>query len=286
MKPLLLLPYLLPLWGCSQFGVLDSVTPLPRSVDECSGIYSYNGSTFWALEDGGNSNKRRERDTLGNILRSLEVDGVKNNDWEALTADTLGNLYIGDFGNNKNERTDLAIYRVPDPRALSEDQTTVQVIGFSYPDQKAFPPKKKGLFFDAEAFFYHGGFLYIITKNRARESDGTATVYRVPDQPGNYMAEIVARIRLCDDSRTCQVTDAALSPDGSRLVLLGYGKLWVYEPFSIDGLGRQQGRLIDLQTNTQLESVCFATDTLLLLADERSLGRGGNLYRMPLPRPE
>ncbi len=286
MNRILSLLYLLPLWGCSQFGALDRVTPLPRFLSETSGMYSYNSHTFWVLEDGGNAPLLRELDTLGTILRTLKVTQAENEDWEALTADSLGNLYVGDFGNNNNDREDLVIYRLPDPRALTGKQVKAEAIRFYYPDQKAFPPKKNEMFFDAEALFHHGSYLYVVTKNRARPSDGVATVYRIPDRPGIYPAEKVARLSLCDDPRTCQVTDAALSPDGSRLVLLGYGKLWVYESFDLASLGRLEGREIDLRANTQLEAICFASDSLLYLADERSLGRGGNLYRLPLPLPE
>ena len=286
MNRLLSLFYLLPFCACSQYGVLNLVTPLPSSINECSGMYSYEGQTFWMLEDGGNSAKLREVDTLGAIVRTLEVEEIKNNDWEALTADAQGNLYIGDFGNNKNEREDLAIYKISDPRALKGKRATAEAIRFYYPDQKDFPPKKKGLFFDAEAFVHQGSYLYVITKNRSSASDGVATVYRIPDSPGYYAAEIVARLSLCDDPRTCQVTDAALSPDGTRLVLLGYGKLWVYETSDLSSLGNLEGREIDLKANTQLEAVCFASDSLLYLTDERSLGRGGNLYRLPLPVSE
>ena len=286
MNRTLLLLCLFPFWGCSQFGRLDRLAPLPRSINECSGMVSLDGQTVWVLEDGGNSSKLRKLDTRGEVLRNLDIEDAKNEDWEALTTDNRGNLYIGDFGNNNNERKDLVVYRMPLPKSAGQESVKAERIDFSYPDQLKFPPKKAGRNFDVEAFFHFGDSLYLITKNRADPFDGTATVYRLPDQPGQYQAETVARLRLCDDARTCIITDAALSPKGDRLVLLTYGKLFVYEAFSPSRLGQQEGRMIELQTNTQLEAVCFASDTLLYLADERSLGRGGNLYRLPLPRPK
>ncbi len=286
MKRLLLLLCLSPFWGCSQFGILDSMAPLPRTINECSGMVSYNGESVWVLEDGGNADKLRELDKSGQVLKTLEVKNAKNIDWEALTTDATGNMYIGDFGNNENRRQDLVVYRLPNPETAWGDSIRAEKIHFSYPDQSKFPPKKAKRNFDVEAFFHFGDSLYLITKNRAEPFDGTATVYRIPDVPGEYQAQTVARLSLCDDARTCIVTDAALSPKGDRLVLLTYGKLFVYEAFSPSRLGEQKGRMIELQTNTQLEAVCFASDTLLYLADERSIGRGGNLYRLPLPRPK
>ena len=34
----------------------------------------------------------------------FKVEGAEANDWEAIATDRKGNLYIGDFGNNRNIR--------------------------------------------------------------------------------------------------------------------------------------------------------------------------------------
>ena len=271
--------------SCTQYGQLEYVCRLPGPVNEASGMITFDGKTVWIVEDGSNPDKIREVDSTGNLIREFEVDQARNKDWEAMTRDSLDRVYIGDFGNNQNYRDDLVIYRLPDPRSEPGDKIDAEAIRFTYPDQKKFPPKKKGRFFDAEALFHQGGYLYIISKNRAVPFNGMATVYRVPDQPGEYEAEIFARIPVCDDRRACQVTDAALSPGGNRLALLGYGSLWVYEDFANAGFD-QTPRKISLGTNTQLEGICFVTETLVYLTDERSVGRGGNLYRFALPLPE
>ena len=271
-------------YSCTQYGQLEYVCRLPGPINEASGMITYDGKTVWIVEDSSNPDKIREVDSTGNLVREFKVDHARNTDWEAMTRDSLDRVYIGDFGNNQNYRDDLVIYRLPDHRSEPGDKIDAEAIRFTYPDQKKFPPKKKGRFFDAEALFHQGGHLYIVTKNRAVPFNGMATVYRVPDQPGEYEAEIFARIPICDDRRACQVTDAALSPSGNRLVLLGYGYLWVYENFARTGF-EEPPRKISLRTNTQLEGICFVTETLVYLADERSVGRGGNLYSFPLPIP-
>lgn len=268
--------------SCSQYGQLERVAQLPGRLNEVSGMVAYSSETVWVIEDGSNPDNIREVDTLGRIVRELEVGNARNKDWEALTTSPDGRMFIGDFGNNINERDNLRIYRLPDPRTEKGDKIEAEVIRFRYPDQQAFPPPDSQLRFDAEAFFYLEGYLYIITKNRSEPFDGTATVYRVPETPGDYEAERVTELNLCMDRRSCQVTDAALSSDGSRLVLLGYGYLWVLDHFGEEGF-KSTPRRIALQTNTQLEGVCFVNDTLLYLSDEKSLGRGGFVYRFPLP---
>ena len=245
-------------------------------------MVTFNGRSVWVIEDSSNPDKIREVDTLGRLLTSFEVSEAKNRDWEALTTDSAGHLYIGDFGNNNNRRKNLKIYKLPDPRVEKGDKIKAESIEFSYPDQADFPPPKSRMRFDAEALFHFRDSLYIITKNRTVPFDGKADVYRVPDEPGAYQAEWLAAITLCPDQRSCQVTDAALSPDGTRLVLLGYGTLWTIDAFSPNPADWKPV-MYALGASTQLEAICFVTDSLLYLADERRAGTGGNVYILPLP---
>ncbi len=282
---LLLLTSLL-CFSCAQYGQLQHLTPLPKGLNEVSGMITFSGRSVWVVEDSSNPDKIREVDTLGRILSSFEVSEAKNRDWEALTKDREGHVYIGDIGNNSNKRKKLKIYILPDPRKEKGDKIKAETISFSYPEQREFPPPKAALRFDAEALFHHEGFLYIVTKNRSHPFDGTADVYRIPDLPGTYLAEKLGSISLCEDRKSCQVTDAALSPSGDRLVLLGYGTLWVYEAFTPANLVRQKPRQIPLGANTQLEAICFVGEQLLYLADEKRAGTGANLYAFPLPKPQ
>lgn len=48
----------------------------------------------------------------GNLVRTITIEGVENNDWEDIAKDKNGFTYIGDFGNNDNDRKNLAIYKV------------------------------------------------------------------------------------------------------------------------------------------------------------------------------
>lgn len=269
--------------GCVRYGRLQAYVELPRRLNEVSGMTSLDGEVLWVIEDGGNPDRIVALDTLGNLLRSLEVKPAKNKDWEALCSDADGHVYIGDFGNNRSARTDLAIYKLPNPTLEKGDTITSQEIRFRYPDQEAFPPPFSGRRFDAEAFFHFEGRLYIINKNQSDPFDGTATVYSVPDQPGEYVAVREAEISTCPQRSSCRVTDAALSPDGNRLVLLGYGKMWIFEDFRAKRFSGGPDRTLDLGINTQLEAICFLKDDLLYLADERKMRFGGHLYPFRLP---
>jgi len=88
------------LQSCANHGQLNLIEKLPKKLKENSGIVSYSDSTAWFIEDGGNSDNIYKTDFKGNIIQQLDVENGKNKDWEDLTKDVKGNLYIGDFGNN------------------------------------------------------------------------------------------------------------------------------------------------------------------------------------------
>ncbi len=268
--------------GCSNYGQLTFITKLPKKLDENSGIVSLENSKIWLIEDRGNTDHIYEVNFEGDLLKEYKVKNAKNRDWEDLTSDEVGNVYIGDFGNNSNKRRDLTIYKIPNPSLVPGDKIAAEAIRLSYPEQKEFPPKAENFSYDAEAMFYRKGYLYIITKNRATPFNGKALVYSVPARPGVHQAQLIGTITTCEEPRTCIVTSAAISPDGKKVVLLGYGKLWIFTDFEKDDFTKGKMKTIDLGATTQLESVCFMDDTTLLLSDEASHGTGGNLYSFEL----
>jgi hypothetical protein len=278
--PLLLLFFLLQ--SCVNHGQLNYIVKLPQKLDESSGIVQFTKNTAWLIEDSGNSDNLYKIDFKGNIIKHLDIKNQKNVDWEDLTKDKIGNLYIGDFGNNNSNRKDLAILKAPNPEIEKGDKINVEIIQFSYPEQLEFPPKREELLYDAEAFFHFGAHLYIFTKNRATPFTGETSIYQVPDEKGNHQAKLMGKIKLCDDWNTCRVSSASISPDGKTIVLLSYGKLWTITNFSMDALSKGTIQEIDLGIRTQLESVCFTDDKTLLLSDEVRDGNGGNLYSYTL----
>jgi hypothetical protein len=269
--------------ACRPPDTLKASASLPGKINECSGVTTLDGQTLWIVEDGGNGDFLYGIGLDGGIKEKFEVANAKNKDWEALASDSLGNLYIGDFGNNQSRRKDLMIYKLPNPHKEKGDKIPAVQIDFRYPDQEAFPPPFANRRFDAEALFHFGHRLYIITKNQSDPFDGTAHVYSIPDSAGTYEARKELQFPTCGDRKSCRVTDAALSPDGNRLVLLGYGTLWVFEQFREKGFGTGPTHTMDVGASTQLEAVCFINNQLLYLADERVFRTGGNLYAFPLP---
>lgn len=269
--------------GCQREDTLKPDAKLPKRINECSGITTLNGETLWIIEDGGNGDVLYGVDRKGKLTKEFEVTNAANKDWEALTKDRQGNLYIGDFGNNKSDRKDLLIHKLPNPHLEKGDKIPAKRIQFRYPDQEEFPPPFSDRRFDAEGFFHFQDRLYIITKNQSDPFDGMAYVYSIPDSVGNYTAKKELQFSTCNTRSSCRVTDAALSPDGDRMVLLGYGTLWVFDNFRERRFGNGPTQMLEVGASTQLEAVCFVNNTLLLLADERVFRSGGNLYEFRLP---
>ena len=137
--------YFLPIFilcSCANHGQLTYIVKLPKDLKENSGLVTYRENTAWSIEDSGNSDNIYKINFDGEVIKTLEVKNAKNKDWEDLTKDDYGNLYIGDFGNNENKRKDLTVYKLPNPETEPGDKIEAEKIKFSYPEQKDFPPKK------------------------------------------------------------------------------------------------------------------------------------------------
>ena len=279
---------LLLLWGtiiscASNYGQLTYVTKLPHKLTENSGMFPAKDSTVWFVMDRGNPDKIYQVNYKGDLVKELKVKNAKNHDWEDMASDENGNVFIGDFGNNSNDRKNLAIYKIPDPNEENGDDIEAQKIEFNYPEQTHFPPKKNKMLYDAEAFFYYRNNFYIITKNRTQPFNGEALLYKVPAVEGKHKAQYLGSFIPPKGKRNRQITSADISPDGKIIVLLGNGTLWVFTDFVLDNfISSGTLKTIDLGVYTQLESISFTNNNTLLLSDEESAKTGRNLYSFVL----
>jgi hypothetical protein len=104
----------------------------------------------------------------------------------------------------------------------------------------------------------------------------------VPAKQGKHKAGLIGSFTPCKEYATCRITSADISPEGDKIVLLSYGKLWIFTEFGEDDFTKGTIRFIDLGATTQLESVSFLDNTTLLLTDEQRAGTGRNLYSFSL----
>lgn len=282
---MLKIPFLamLLLFSCSQ-PILKKLFSLPGSLKENSGIeITAKSKLIWTLQDSGNPAEIYGIDANGKIAQTIQITNAKNNDWEDLTSDEAGNLYIGDFGNNDNERKNLAIYKI-DASALNKKQAASSKISFYYPEQTEFPPKKSKMIFDVEAFFFYKDNFYLFTKNRSAKFNGETTLYQVPNKPGNHAAKRIGKFTTCDKFNHCAITGADISPDGKKVALLTSSFVWLFTGYKTVNFLGGNAQQIDLDDFSQKEGLCFSGNNKLLISDEKKKSSGGNLYEFDLSK--
>lgn len=267
--------------SCTNYGQLEVVADLPGSLHENSGIQlTKNSNLLWALNDGGNKNRLYGINTKGKIKKVVTIN-AKNNDWEDLTTDPKGNIYIGDFGNNYNRRKNLAILKVNAKDLKNNKNADVERIQFYFPDQKKFPPKKKQSFFDTESFFFFNDSLYLFTRSRVKGDYGKTSLYKIPAKEGNHAAEFISEYSSCKKLK-CSITSAAMSKDQKKVVLLSSQSILLLTDFKEDNFF--SGKIVEIPFDhkSQKEGVCFKNDKTIYITDERSHGSGGNLYEFKI----
>ena len=231
------------------------------------------------VNDSGNKPVLFGLDTLGNIKKQLEIN-AKNKDWEDLASDKIGNIYIGDFGNNANDRKKLIIYKVFKD-SLSNKKTDVEKISFYYPDQKQFPPKTKNKHFDCESFVFYNDSLFLFTKSRTKEDLGKTNLYKIPAKKGRHVAEFVSSFTTCNDYG-CWVTSADINDSGSKIAILTEHFVWIFADFKSSNFFSVNMTQLSFDHYSQKESVMFKNDSTLYITDERSGSKGGNLYEFKI----
>ena len=252
---------------------LSALATLPGSIDESSGLETAAGGEHWTHNDSGGEPKLYRINNSGAITRTLHVGNATNVDWEELARSQDGHLYIGDFGNNENNRTNLRIYRITDPDDWTGDTIPAEIIHFSYPDQTAFPPPPSAMNFDMEAMVHFGGNLYLFSKNRTDPFTGFSKVYRLPDAPGTYTAQLIDSFYTGPGPVLYYwITGADISPDGEKLVLTSHDKLWLFQ--CRNGRSFLDGQVTQIALSgafTQKEAVVFDDNNTLFFTSEALL---------------
>jgi len=237
---------------------------MERHINESSGICkSHTDTTFWTHNDG-NYPEIFEITQHGKLLQSKPFQ-LEMTDFEEITKDSDGNIYLGDFGNNFSNRKNLAIHR------YNAGQDAIdRSIFFSYPDQNDFSFSYKNGIFDCEAFFYFNDYLYLFSKNRNKEKP--VRIYQLPTLSGRYEALIIDSARL-----KSPITGADISPSKEFFVLLTYKHLYIFKI--------KEGRITfdypkgkySLENAGQAEAICYVNENELIITNE-----GGRVYVLTL----
>ena len=233
-----------------------------KEVFESSGLALAQDSNFWTHADGGNQPVLYKINQAGKLLTTWPIPHATNLDWEDLAQDEKGNIYIGDFGNNQNDRRNLRIFRIN-----SQRPNQVDTIAFTFADQNEFPPQKSNRHFDCEAFFYAEGNLYLFSKNRG--TDKIVKLYKIPARPGLYVAPVHDSLRINN-----MITAADISPDGKTMALLGYGNIYLFRVNRGADFFSGNKYCLRIGKTGQAEALVFINNTDFIFSNE-----GGKIFK-------
>jgi hypothetical protein len=242
-------------------------------INESSGLVMSRvfQDVYWTHNDSGDLPRIFPVTRNGDIIKSrwsvmyngIMIDGAENVDWEDITADDQGNLWIGDIGNNNSERKNFTIYVIREPSPLEVSSTPIsRKIEFFYPDKKK-SSKRDDI--NAEAIFWTNGELYILTK---RDESKRSKLYRLKSQHPDKRNEAVLESSF-DFNGAVTAADAAI--DGTMLVVLTYSSIWLFRvrEGSSDFF---KGTIYWLPIIAgQAEGICIDDEKLLISNENRAL---------------
>ena len=258
---------------------------LPNRIKESSALIKVDGK-LWTLNDsGGNAELYQISEKNGHIIKTLKVKNAYNRDWEALSYDD-NYVYIGDFGNNRGNRRDLKVYKIPRGDLKNKKSTQAKTIHFKYNDQKDFRSKPRNNNFDCEAMVAYHGKLYLFSKNW---QDQKTRLYELSTTAGKQIAKY-------KDSFNVQglITDASINKELDILLLTSYSKIlsvnvWAFANFNQANFFKGSSKKLTLNSlNAQIEGVTFTDNYKAYLSSEAFskyiFSFDANLYKIDFSR--
>jgi hypothetical protein len=268
----------------AKVGVLED-----RSIDESSGIVASRTTPgmYWTHNDSGDGPFIYALDDRGHNRGVWRVTGALANDWEDIAAGpgpTAGTnyLYIGDIGDNSENRLPIIVYRIPEPtitaagegvrKKAAQPTEAAEVLRLRYPDGRH----------NSETLIIHPvtGKIYIITKVEF----GNARVYEA--DPATVSDGLITLTRVGELKVPTvfggMITGGSISPDGLRVALCDYVQgyeLVLPDPNSAFNLiWKEPLRPIALGQREQGEAIGYRLDGKALMAT--SEGRPAPLFQV------
>lgn len=254
---------------------------LPPEVEETSGLVLWDGG-LWTHNDSGNEPVLYKIDTLtGEVVATVQVSNALNRDWEDIAQD-VQHIYIGDFGNNPGNRTDLNILILAkeDMQGDTNVIARAEILAFHYEDQKVFQSNMNDHNFDCESMIVHGDSIYLFSKNWANMY---TKIYRLPAEAGNYTAELMDSLNA-----DALITGAALDHENGVVALSGYSNfmplLWLLWDYEGRDFLSGNTRRIDMPgiLGSQTEGICFRNPGSVFVSTESTTLVTQQMFAIPV----
>ena len=260
--------------GYQPFTVLGTVND--PAIDESSGLAASrrNPGLLWTHNDSGDEPFVYCLDLKGASCGAWRVTGAEAWDWEDMAAGPgprAGEpyLYLGDIGDNLDQRTEIIVYRIPEPAAGGGGPVSTKAAPTASAPAEALRLRYPDGAHNAEALAVHPttGDVYVVTKDAQ-----SAQVYKAaaPLDPARTATLVqIGTVRLGTGARGLeQVTGADISSDARRVVLSTYAQGYELEvpaagPF--DDVWSQPPAPVNLGPRLQGEAVAYRLDGRALL---------------------
>lgn len=230
---------------------LIAETKLNKDLFETSGITSINsGKTFWTHNDGGNSAKIFEIDSSGNILRTVQINNVKNIDWEDIIYDNKNSIYIADIGNNSKKRDTLFLYKIKVNDILSQDAVDAEAYKIILNTKLSRQ--------DFEALILKNDTIFLFSKNWTNGISFHSQVFTFSLKnkitPLHFIKTLSARNHFLPES---QITSAAFDPTKDKVYLLSSTSIAVFRFSDLYASSKTKLKFLPLKILGQHEGICF-----------------------------
>jgi hypothetical protein len=239
-----------------QFSTEPTMTKIDADqINEVSGIVDSRSmpGTLWVEQDGGNPAELALLGYDGRIRGRLAIPNASNRDWEDMTIGpgpqaNVNYIYIADIGDNNGQYGQYTIYRLPEPKNLTDAVGQVEQIKFKYPDG---PRDAETLLIDPQTRD-----IYVVSKREAK-----VHLYRLA-YPQSTTEQITAE--LLGELPYTYVTGGAFSPDGSEIVIRTYTNVFYWSRKSgqsvADAMQLTASRDLPYRLEPQGEAICFDRD--------------------------
>ena len=242
-------------------------------INETSGLEYFEGDLITHNDSGGDPDIYRFN-TRGELLESITIDDVRNNDWEDITMDE-DYLYISNSGNNFGNKKNLSIV-VADRKDRFKK---LGIINFSYDGQEDFSQRVNHPY-DAEALISVNDQLILFSKNRETL---TTELFLIPKTVGDYQLRSIKSF-----NSEGLVTGADYSDSLKLAALVGYNRLgeqflYTLPEFSLEKLGQVQlNKFLLPLFGKQIEAIKIIDSKTFWITSE-SVGTGyPMLYKVSL----
>nr|WP_287938520.1 hypothetical protein [Algoriphagus sp.] len=219
---------------CTQFSFaqkdlkIDSVylAGIPQAVinnpilEEISGLAfsQKHPNLIYVHTDSGGEAAVYLLDSLGKELGVIELEGVKNRDWEDIAVGPGPGgkpyVFVAEIGDNAAIHSEICIIRFPEPNSITANSTVKpEVLRLTYPGGAR----------DAETLMVDpiSGDLFIVSKR-----DDKNTLYRVPQSAFSKGKATLEKLHNLDFTSSVA---GDISSDGSKILIKNYFTIYYWE---------------------------------------------------------